>query len=67
VDVHLSNDGHWFSGVILRRSDGSVVGAATRSHFGSSNAMLGEALGLGDALDMAAKYNATDIILNSIP
>jgi hypothetical protein len=33
VDAHLSSDGHWFSGLLLRRSDGSTVGAATRSHF----------------------------------
>ncbi|MCI75967.1 hypothetical protein A2U01_0097236, partial [Trifolium medium] len=27
VDAHLSSDGHWFSGLILRREDGSAVGA----------------------------------------
>jgi hypothetical protein len=32
VDAHLRSDGQWFSGLILRRSDGSIVGAATRSH-----------------------------------
>ncbi|PNX70540.1 hypothetical protein L195_g057495, partial [Trifolium pratense] len=31
VDAHLSSDGHWFSGMLLRWSDGSTFGAATRS------------------------------------
>ncbi|KAK2373667.1 hypothetical protein QL285_074691 [Trifolium repens] len=62
VDAHLSSDGHWFSGLLLRRSDGSTVEAATRSHFGSANAVLGESLGLGDALDMVEAYNATNVI-----
>jgi hypothetical protein len=29
VDAHLRRDGCWSSGLILRRSDGSIVGAAT--------------------------------------
>jgi hypothetical protein len=62
VDAHLSSDGHWFSGLLLRRSDGSIVGAATRSHSGSANAVLGEALGLGAAIDMAETYNADNVI-----
>ncbi|MCI82034.1 hypothetical protein A2U01_0103308, partial [Trifolium medium] len=28
VDAHLSGDGRWFSGLILRRCDGSTVGAS---------------------------------------
>ncbi|MCI14023.1 hypothetical protein A2U01_0035149, partial [Trifolium medium] len=51
VDAHLSSDGHWFSRLILRRSDGSVVGAATRSHAGSEDVVFGKALGLNNALD----------------
>jgi ribonuclease HI len=63
VDAHLSSDGHWFSRLILRRSDGSTVGAATRSHGVSTDVALGEALGLGDALDMAEKLELSNIII----
>jgi hypothetical protein len=59
VDVHLSSDGHWSSGMILRREDGSTVGAATRSHAVSDDAIMGEAMGLNAALDMAERYKAT--------
>jgi ribonuclease HI len=61
VDAHLRRDGRWSSGLILRRSDGSIVGAATRSHAGASEAIFGEAMGLNDALDMAGRYNASAI------
>jgi hypothetical protein len=61
VDAHLRRDGRWSSGLILKRSDGSIVGAATRSHVGSSEATFGEAMGLNDALDMVGRYNATAI------
>jgi ribonuclease HI len=61
VDAHLRRDGRWSSGLILRRSDGSIIGAATRSHVGSSEATFGEAMGLNDALDMMGCYNTTTI------
>jgi ribonuclease HI len=63
VDAHLSSDGRWFSGLILRRSDGSIVGAATRSHRGTNDAIFGEALGLADAIDMIKNYGITDVIV----
>jgi hypothetical protein len=53
VDVHCLGDGHWSFGLLLRRSDGSTVGAATRSLKGSVEATFGEALSLNDAIDMA--------------
>jgi hypothetical protein len=56
VDAHLSSDGHWYSGLLLRRSDGSVVGSATRLHQPSESAIFGEAMGLNDAIDMAERY-----------
>jgi ribonuclease HI len=62
VDAHLSSDGCWFSGLLLRRSDGSAVGAATRSHKGSRDAIYGEAMSLNDALDMADRYQVTNVI-----
>jgi ribonuclease HI len=63
VDAHLSSDGHWISGLILRRSDGSIVGAATRSHVASKDVAFGEALGLSDALDMAEKFKLSNVII----
>ncbi|PNX67651.1 hypothetical protein L195_g055740, partial [Trifolium pratense] len=48
VDAHLSSDGHWSTGMVLRRSDGSAVGAATRSHKGIADIITGEAMGLND-------------------
>ncbi|GAU49901.1 hypothetical protein TSUD_139570 [Trifolium subterraneum] len=42
VDAHLSSDGRWFSGMVLRRSDGSAVGAATRVHIAATDVVLGE-------------------------
>jgi ribonuclease HI len=62
VDAHLSSDGHWFSGLLLRRSDGSTVGAATRAHFELENANFGEALGLNATLDMVGKLQEHSII-----
>ncbi|KAK2355972.1 Ribonuclease H superfamily protein [Trifolium repens] len=61
VDAHLSSDGHWYSGLLLRRSDGSVVGSATRLHQSSESANFGEATGLNDAIDMAEKFGETAI------
>jgi ribonuclease HI len=62
VDAHLSSDGHWFSGLLLRRSDGSAVGAATQSHLGSIQATFGEAMGLKDALDFVEKLQVYPVI-----
>ncbi|MCI24679.1 60S ribosomal protein L23, partial [Trifolium medium] len=62
VDAHLSSDGHWFSGLILRRWDRSAVGAATRSHRGSNDVTFGEAMGLNDAIDLVEKYRVTNVI-----
>ncbi|GAU40964.1 hypothetical protein TSUD_187210 [Trifolium subterraneum] len=62
VDAHLSSDGHWFAGLLLRRSDGSVVGAATRAHTRSEDVVLGEALGLNDALDWIDRMREDKVI-----
>jgi ribonuclease HI len=62
VDAHLSSDGRWFSGLLLRRSDASIVGVATRSHQGSRDATYGEAMCLNDALDMVERIKATNVI-----
>ncbi|GAU15609.1 hypothetical protein TSUD_108680 [Trifolium subterraneum] len=46
VDAHLSSDGRWFTGLVLRRSDGSAVGAVTRAHVASKDVVMGEARAL---------------------
>ncbi|MCI25241.1 cytochrome P450, partial [Trifolium medium] len=63
VDAHLSSDDHWFSGLILRREDGSAVGAATRSHEGTDDAILGESLGLNDVLDWLERDNISEVVI----
>ncbi|KAK2383909.1 hypothetical protein QL285_071317 [Trifolium repens] len=62
VDAHVLRDGRCFSGMILRRWDGSTVGIATRAHQFVTDALEGEALGLSDAIDMVESYNSTDVI-----
>jgi ribonuclease HI len=65
VDAHLSSDGRWFSGLILRRADGSAVGAATRCHEVSNDIVLGEALAINDVLDIVEKLGVTSVIIES--
>jgi ribonuclease HI len=61
VDAHIS-DGRCFSGMILRRCDGSAVEAATRMHHHVRDALECEALGLNDALDMVERYSACNVV-----
>ncbi|PNX85350.1 hypothetical protein L195_g041418 [Trifolium pratense] len=63
VDAHLSSDGHWSTGLVLRRSDGSAVGAATRVHNGVADAATGEAMGLNDAMDWVEKLGENKVII----
>jgi hypothetical protein len=65
VDAHLSSDGRWFAGLILRRADGSAVGAATRWHKAPIEIVLGEALALNDALDLVEKLGISAVIIES--
>jgi ribonuclease HI len=62
VDAHRSGDGRWYFGLILRRSDESIVGAATHEHTGSNEAALGEALGLNDAITMVENLRVSRVI-----
>jgi ribonuclease HI len=57
VDAHLSDDGHWGFGFILRRMDGLCVGAATKLTLGSGTVELAETIGLREALDIIEKNN----------
>ncbi|PNY14017.1 cytochrome p450 [Trifolium pratense] len=63
VDAHQSSDGHWFSGMVLRRSDGSAIGAATRAHKGLFDVTTREALGLNATLDWIEKLEERQVIL----
>jgi hypothetical protein len=62
VDAHILHDGRCFSGMILRRWDGSTIGIATRAHPSVTDAIEGEALGLNDAIDMVESHNCTEVI-----
>ncbi|PNX67708.1 60S ribosomal protein l23, partial [Trifolium pratense] len=62
VDAHLSSDGHWSTGLVLRRSDGSAVGAATRVHKGVADVVTGEAMVLNDAMDWVEKLGEDKVI-----
>ncbi|PNY14022.1 ribonuclease H [Trifolium pratense] len=64
VDAHLG-DGHWFSGLILRRWDGNAIGATTRLHAGSDEIIQGEAYAINDALDLVEKLCLPEVIIES--
>ncbi|MCI13244.1 ribonuclease H protein, partial [Trifolium medium] len=63
VDAHLSSDGRWFSGLVLRQCDGSTIGATTRAHTGVGDAVFGEALGLNEALLWIEKIGLGRVII----
>ncbi|MCH84190.1 putative ribonuclease H protein, partial [Trifolium medium] len=50
VDAHLSDDGRWGFGLILWRTDGRCVGAATQACAGSHDVAMAEATALKEAL-----------------
>ncbi|XP_045831279.1 uncharacterized protein LOC123922626 [Trifolium pratense] len=56
------SDGHWSTGLVLRRSDGSTVGVATRTHNGSADVVTGEAMGLMDAIEWIEKLGEQSVI-----
>ncbi|CAJ2673653.1 unnamed protein product [Trifolium pratense] len=62
VDAHLSSDGHWSTGLVLRRVDGSTVGVATRTHDGAMDTVTGEARGLLDAIEWIEKMGERNVI-----
>ncbi|GAU47065.1 hypothetical protein TSUD_302670 [Trifolium subterraneum] len=62
VDAHFC-DGHWYSGMILRREDESTVGAITRVHKGSDDSNLGEDMGLNDALDWLEQEKLSEVVI----
>ncbi|MCI39497.1 hypothetical protein A2U01_0060729, partial [Trifolium medium] len=63
VDAHLTDDGHWGFGLLLRRDDGRCVGAATRLCKGSKDVDLAEAKGLHEAITMITELRLTRVII----
>jgi hypothetical protein len=63
VDAHSLSDGRWGIGLLLRRDDGSVVGAVTRVQMGSDCALLAEALGLQEAVNLIQQWNLHKVVI----
>ncbi|GAU09995.1 hypothetical protein TSUD_398280 [Trifolium subterraneum] len=63
VDAHLRDAGHWGIGMILRRSDGRCVGAATKVIKGMKDANLAEATGLKTTLDLLSLRTRDRVIV----
>jgi ribonuclease HI len=63
VDAHSMGDGRWGLGLVLRREDGSCVGAVTRIRQGSDCVLLAEALGLQAAMDLINHWNIQNTII----
>jgi ribonuclease HI len=63
VDAHSLSDGRWGLGLVLRRDDGSCVGAVTRMRRGSDCVLLAEALGLQEAMELIKRRNLQNVII----
>ncbi|MCH84388.1 ribonuclease H protein [Trifolium medium] len=63
VDAHLSDDGRWGFGLIVRRADGRCVGAATRVCAGSQDVAMAEATGLKEALQFVEDNLLSNLII----
>jgi ribonuclease HI len=61
VDAHLSDDGHWGLGIVLCRTDGLCVGAATKLIQGSGTVELAETIGLCEALAFIESNNLRQV------
>ncbi|GAU30599.1 hypothetical protein TSUD_392900 [Trifolium subterraneum] len=63
VDAHLSGDGRWGFGLVLRRDDGHCVGAATRACDGTNDVAMAEASGLREALLLIDQLQLNKVII----
>jgi hypothetical protein len=63
VDAHSLSDGRWGLGLLVRRDDGSTVGAVTRTRMGSDCALLAEAMGLQEAVNLIQQWNLPKTII----
>ncbi|KAK2358351.1 Polynucleotidyl transferase, ribonuclease H superfamily protein [Trifolium repens] len=63
VDAHLTSDGRWGFGWILRGSDGRCAGAGTRVCLGSNDVDLAEVTGLHEALHFVESAHLSNTII----
>jgi hypothetical protein len=63
VDAHSLSEGHWGLGLVLRREDGSCVGAVTRVRKGSNCVLFAEALCLQEAMELVKRWNLKNTII----
>ncbi|PNY05637.1 hypothetical protein L195_g002091 [Trifolium pratense] len=63
VDAHLSDDGRWGFGSVLRGEDGHYVGATTRVCKGSNDVATTEAMSLREALMLVESNHLSNIII----
>ncbi|GAU20573.1 hypothetical protein TSUD_33200 [Trifolium subterraneum] len=63
VDAHLSGDGRWGFGLVLRREYGRCVRAATRVCDGSKDVAMAETTGLREALQFLDQLQINNVII----
>jgi ribonuclease HI len=63
VDAHLHGDGRWAYGLVLRRSDGRCLGAATKICNGNADAAMAEVTGLQEAFNLIETHRITNTII----
>ncbi|GAU17808.1 hypothetical protein TSUD_171970 [Trifolium subterraneum] len=63
VDAHLTSDGRWGFGMLVRSDDGRCIGAATRVCNGDHDADMAEATGLFEALKLVEKNRYSNTII----
>ncbi|MCI80962.1 hypothetical protein A2U01_0102234, partial [Trifolium medium] len=62
VDAHCNDDGHWGLGWVVRKADGSCLGAATRV-VRVREAIEAEVLGLEAVLQAIDQFQGQEIII----
>ncbi|KAK2374342.1 Ribonuclease H superfamily protein [Trifolium repens] len=65
VDAHLTGDGHWAFGWVVRQSDGRCVGAVTKVLKGTDDATEAEAMGLLEAIIWAKSQQYDKVIFET--
>ncbi|CAJ2662949.1 unnamed protein product [Trifolium pratense] len=63
VDAHLSGDGHWGLGLVLRREDGHCIGAATKMIQGTEDVCMAEVMGCCEALEFIWKLHLPQVVI----
>jgi ribonuclease HI len=65
VDAHLTNDGRWALGWVMRKSDGSCAGAGTKVLKGYDDAAMAEATCVFEALKWVEAQQINNVIFES--